>query len=51
MHLTASQIEKCLSFARKAAVHTQKVEYGQKDSAERPIEEIARDIFVGKLGE
>ena len=51
MHLTAEEIKQCLDFAVIAAPHTQQIEYGQKDSKPRSLEEIRQDIFMGKLGE
>ena len=51
MYLTAEEVNICLNFSKKAAKNTQKVEFGQSDSKVRSNEEIARDIFMGKLGE
>lgn len=49
--LTASEIEKCKSFASEAALTQQAIEFGQHDTKPRSPEESARDILIGKMAE
>ncbi len=51
IQLSETEIGQCNDFAKRCAENQQKIEFGQKDTARRSIQEIARDNLIGKIAE
>ena len=49
--LSDAEIEKCLAFSKRSAETQQAIEFGQKTTSARKVEEIARDNMIGKMAE
>ena len=49
--ISPDELEKCRVFSTTCAQNQQAIEFGQRTTAERPIEEIARDNLIGKIAE
>ena len=49
--LTSDEMQKCIDFSNKSAETQQDIEFGQKDTQPRPMQEIARDNLIGKMAE
>ena len=49
--LSGIEIARCIEFCRQSAETQQAIEFGQRDTAPRDINEIAKDNFIGKLAE
>lgn len=49
--LSAEEIALCRRFSFQCASQQQDIEFGQKDTAARCIQEIGRDNLIGKIGE
>lgn len=51
IYLTESELEKCREFSRISARSQQAIEFGQRSTKARPVNEIARDNLIGKIAE
>lgn len=51
MELNDGEYKRCLEFAMESAKSQQRVEFGNKQTSERSVEDIARDTIVGKMAE
>ena len=51
IRLTEEEIRRCVEFAYKCAGNQQRIEFGQRDTAERDVPEIGRDNLIGKIAE
>ncbi|MGE5403330.1 MAG: hypothetical protein ACM3PP_00120 [Candidatus Saccharibacteria bacterium] len=51
IELTRDEMEACWDFSKQSAENQQQIEFGQADTKPRPVGEIARDNFIGKLAE
>ena len=49
--LTQDEMQKCIAFSEESAKTQQQIEFGQKDTKPRSIDEIARDNLIGKMAE
>lgn len=49
--LSREDVDICREFSEKCAKNQQEIEFGQRDTARRSINEIARDNLIGKLAE
>ena len=49
--LTEEEMQKCIDFSKRSAESQQPIEFGQKDTKARPVDEIARDNLIGKMAE
>ena len=51
IELTDYQIKLCRLFAEESAKTQQKIEFGNKSTTPRALEEIAHDTYIGKVAE
>lgn len=51
IYLTESELEKCREFALVSARSQQAIEFGQRTTKARSVNEIARDNLIGKIAE
>lgn len=51
IHLSIKEMKVCWEFSLRSAENQQEIEFGQADTQPRPVNEIARDNFIGKLAE
>lgn len=49
--LTADEMQRCIDFSDQSAKTQQDIEFGQKDTKPRSLQEIARDNLIGKMAE
>lgn len=51
MTLTESEYKRCEDFALESAKSQQRIEFGNSQTKERSVEDIAKDTIVGKMAE
>ena len=51
IYLTESELEKCREFSLVSARSQQAIEFGQRTTKARSVNEIARDNLIGKIAE
>lgn len=51
IQLSSEELQKCINFSKESAPNQQAIEFGQRTTAARSTQEIARDNLIGKIAE